>query len=133
MLEKKIKEINEYFVGIQINRDNVSTVTVEFPKKWKIWNKIDGESTIISASIRKEISFNPDNNIIDFTSESVGNSEIIDFIISLKTQNIEIEEKKILFNDKLMEMGAIFDRTPISKLKNISFCFKAKKAKENNI
>lgn len=121
MLEKKIQEIGEYFVGFYKTKENLSVVSVSIPLTWKVWGKKnESGNMIITPKLSKQTQ--GDNvQTINFSSGELTHSEIMEFIILIKNQNIEIEAKKILYKEKIEELAKIFDTTPLSKLRNITF------------
>lgn len=121
MLEKKIQEIGDYFVGIYKTKENISVVSVSFPTTWRVWAKKDENGNMIITPKLSKQTQGDNVQTINFNSSKIGHSEIMDFIISIKNQNIEIEAKTILYKEKIAELANIFDTTPLSKLKNITF------------
>lgn len=129
MLEKKIEKLGKYFAGVFPYEKGYSGVAITIPKNWVYYNKDNGDK--ITAVKQKE------NGVDEMTVILVGAPdvkilEIMDFAFEIIMNNKEAEEKKALYNEKIIELAKIFDSNRLSKLQNIVFKFEKTKAVSAN-
>jgi len=114
---KDLQKIFPYLKSVRKLKTYLS-FDIEFSEKWKIPKKlINPEKTI---ELEKQ---NPGTKLIsfvsDFNEEEINNTisnlnAIIDF-------NIELDEKEVLFANKVEELKRIFERQNLGKLQNLKF------------
>lgn len=124
MLDKKIKELGDRFVGFE-NRDGYKVVKALIPVNWNILS--ENTDTIEIAFVRDKM--NP--TITNFVgSVDCEYSDVIDLIIKTIRVNTEMELKQVLLNEKIKELVSIFEKNPLDKLERVTFSFDKKQVKK---
>lgn len=120
MLDKKIKELGDRFLGFE-NRDGYKVVKALIPVNWKVLSEINDKFEI--GFVRDKV--NP--MITNFIgSTECEYSDVIDLIIKTIRTNTEIELKQVLLNEKIKELVSLFEKNPLDKLERITFSFDKK-------
>jgi hypothetical protein len=112
-----LKKTNKYLKSVRIIKDYVS-IDMIFPKRWSGINYNRELVEIIDNGEKenyKQLSFVcllNDKEKVDYMEKC------IDIIIK---NNLEIEEKESLFQNKVKELKTIFENQKLSELKNLKF------------
>lgn len=137
-INQRIKNINDYFIGMKVENVEGETyiyVNVKFPPKWVIDKKEILDSFGVTVGI--------DNGEYYFiTDMSSGFDIIFDAIDSIVSKMKVIEERNRLFKEKIEALRELFENKEISleSLKTLEFKYKqpkkkvqsSKKEEENN-
>lgn len=129
MLEKKIEELGQYFDGIVRLKNGLNGIKMTIPKNWVLYNKETENYVIQSKKISEE--YNSVKALIG-SNVNLKYTELMDFAIEIMYNNIERENKKELFQLKVVELGKIFDSNKLSTLENLVFKFDKNKKNRNN-
>ncbi len=122
-LQNKLIELSNYNVTFNVANGNF-IVRIRYDEKWDV---IEPENNKI-AFYRDET----DNLLCYYVAPiSISIDEIFHAIDETIEYNKELEEKVILFNEKMKELQVIFAKEPISVLKTMEFKMKKKKQKKD--
>lgn len=117
---KELEKIFPYLKSIRKLKSYLS-VDVEISQNWKIPKKFTIEGKVVeqenSQPNMRLISF-----VTDFSDDEV--SKTINNIKSIIEYNKELEEKEILFVNKVEELKRIFEKQNLDKLQNLKFDIK---------
>ena len=121
-ISERIERIKPYFVSFNVMAEESAAYSVvRLPKSWKIPDK-----DALKANFKVEIA--PIQEGICFVTEIGNGSECIfnaiDYVIDF---NKKVEERKGLFNEMIKELGDIFARESLDKLKTLRFVFEPQK------
>ena len=121
-ISERIEKIKQYFVSFNVIAEEAAAYSVvRLPKSWKIPDK-----AALKENFKVEIA--PIQEGVCFVTEIGNGSECIfdaiDYVIDF---NKKVEERKGLFNDMIKELGDIFAREPLDKLKTLRFVFEPQK------
>ena len=122
------KEFSVLFPYLQSVRrlENYIAFDISFPKTWKLPKKYVDEEKVMEQTSKIE-----EHRFFSFVSEiSEENMEIISGNLrSIIQYNLELEEKDRLFQNKVNELKAIFEKQNLTNLKDLSFEIKPKTKK----
>lgn len=106
--------------------ENYLSFDVSFPTSWKLPKKYVDEEKVMEQTSKIE-----EHRFFSFVSEiSEENMEIISGNLrSIIQYNLELEEKDRLFQNKVNELKAIFEKQNLTNLKDLSFEIKPKTKK----
>ena len=117
---KELEKIFPYLKSIRKLKGYLS-VDIEISQNWKIPKKFTIEGKVVeqenSQPNMRLISF-----VTDFSDDEV--SKTINNIKSIIDYNKELEEKEILFVNKVEELKRIFEKQNLDKLQNLKFDIK---------
>jgi hypothetical protein len=117
---KEVEKIFPYLKSIRKLKTYLS-FDVELPNAWKIPKKF-----IIEGKVVEQEKSNPGTKLISFVSD-FNEDEITlttNNIRSIINYNKELEEKEVLFVNKVEELKRIFEKQNLDKLQNLTFDIK---------
>lgn len=122
-LQDKMIELSAYNVGCRIE-GGYCLISVTFDDNWKV---IPPENVNIECAER--------NNITYYCApvNEVSFDEIFKSIYDTIDYNTDLEKKIILFREKVDELQKIFAEEDINVLKTITFKYKKKRSKKNEV
>lgn len=122
MITDKIKKIEPYFREM-VSDEGCKCISVKFPDNWTVltndrigYNRSNKNNLIVFYSNFPEISYD----------------EIVDFIFSVVTKNIEAEEKNKMLNEVITNLSNLFSQKDLKDLKKMDFSFEKTKKKVKN-
>ena len=123
-IQERIKNISEYFVGMQMStEDNVVYVRTRFPDKWVISELLEDNFKVRGIQDKKN------NTQFFFTNIENGFDVVFDAIDFTIQMNKSALERLELFKEKVEELKELFDSEEIEKLRRLEFTFKKQEKK----
>ena len=128
MIENKINKLGIYYDGMFPfkEKEGYNAVRVIFPKHWKIYNKEEGDISIVVVPIEDG------NKYLFIGNEKTKLIDIFDFTIEVMENNLEGENKEKLFKEKVEELKLLFKENNLTALKTLTFSLSEKKTKNKN-
>lgn len=124
-LQDRIKDIKEFFKGIEI-RENLFIVKIVYPNKWNAYDRNDG---MIKAAKSDVI----DNEWFYYANiDEVELNDIFDLVQETVKTNEDIYKKVELMKEKMEELKNLFQNESLEKLQTLIFTFQEKKSKRTN-
>lgn len=117
MLQSRIKNLIEYFKGIEIN-NNLIIVRIVYPNNWKAYPN-DNINVVRSEDDNTLWYYYADVNDVDI-------DKIFDLIEETINANKSAEEKIQLLREKVSELKELFSNESLDKLKTLEFTFNSK-------
>lgn len=129
MIENKIKKLGIYYDGMFPikEKEGYNAVRVIFPKHWKIYNKEEGDISIVVMPIEEGEKY------LFIGDEKTNLIDIFDFTIEVMENNLEGENKEKLFKQKIEELKLLFKENNLTVLKTLTFSLGEKKTKNKGI
>ena len=123
-LQDRIKNISEYFIGMQMSTDdNIVYVRTRFPNNWVISDLLEDNFKVKGVQDKKN------NTQFFFTDMNNGFDVVFDAIDFTIKMNLSALERLNLFKEKVNELKELFDNEDIEKLRRIEFTFKKNEKK----
>lgn len=107
------KSLGRYFKSIRRIKDYIS-FDLLFPETWIVEKNDEIEIVETDSESGKVTSF-----VVVYNNENI--EKVEKFIDTTIKKNIEMEEKKRLFNDKVNELRNLFEKSKIENLRGIKF------------
>lgn len=128
MIEEYIKELGEYFEGIE-RFNKALIVKIIFPEKWGVYPSEDGKIKPAKSDS------NPQEYYYYGDSDNVKLEDIFQLIIETKKMNESVVNKVKLLKEKIEELKEFFKDKDIKELETLQFITKKpkKKKKKKNI
>ena len=124
MIEEYIKELGEYFEGIE-RFNKALIVKIIFPEKWGVYPSEDGKIKPAKSDS------NPQEYYYYGDSDNVKLEDIFQLIIETKKMNESVVNKVKLLKEKIEELKEFFKDKDIKELETLQFITKKKKKKKN--
>ena len=117
---KEIEKIFPYMKSIRKLKGYLS-IDIEIPNGWKIPKKFTTEGKVVEQENSQ-----PNMRLISFVSDfkDVDVSNTIANIKSIIDYNKELEDKEVLFINKVEELKKIFEKQNLDKLQTLKFDIK---------
>jgi hypothetical protein len=117
---KEIEKIFPYMKSIRKLKGYLS-IDIEIPNGWKIPKKFTTEGKVVEQENSQ-----PNMRLISFVSDfkDVDVSNTITNIKSIIDYNKELEDKEVLFINKVEELKKIFEKQNLDKLQTLKFDIK---------
>lgn len=136
ILDKQINDFSKYFISMEKMRD-LNIIKVSFPDKWKCFGSDNG---IIKAELSTHDIYLPNNQVNQIPvfwvygkQSEVGFDDLTEHIKGVVKYNIELSEKRKLFQEKGDELKKLFAENDLKTLKTLVFKYRKPKAKINKI
>lgn len=124
MIEEYIKELGEYFEGIE-RFNKALIVKIIFPEKWGVYPSEDGKIKPAKSDS------NPQEYYYYGDSDNVKLEDIFQLIIETKKMNESVVNKVKLLKEKIEELKEFFKDKDIKELETLQFITKKPKKKKN--
>lgn len=123
-LQDKLISLSDYNIGFTMY-DEKFLISITYKDTWSVIKPEDEEITFMKDEKH--------NNIFYYTTPLNGDPQhlqhIFDTIDETIAYNKELEDKIVLFNQKIEEMQDIFSKKTIEELRTMEFTFKSTKRK----
>lgn len=126
---KLFEEIKEYFVSVEKLKDYF-IVKIQYKPKWIVEEgEFDGIKVVKSTTKGNDGEY---FYLVKFDDEG-GIDRVMKMCLETKKYNVELTEKAKIYKEKCEELKALIFNTPLNKLGALSFTFKKKKKKVNEV
>jgi len=117
---KQLEQIFPYLKSVR-KLKNYLCFDIEIPTTWKLPKKY-----VIQDKVVEQEKAQPNMRLLSFISdfEEVETNKTIDNINSIIEYNKELEEKEVLFLNKVEELKKIFEKQDLGKLQTLKFDIK---------
>lgn len=117
---KQLEQIFPYLKSVR-KLKNYLCFDIEIPATWKLPKKY-----VIPDKVVEQEKAQPNMRLLSFISdfEEVETNKTIDNINSIIEYNKELEEKEVLFLNKVEELKKIFEKQDLGKLQTLKFDIK---------
>jgi hypothetical protein len=119
-LYQSLKDIFDYIVLIKRLDNSVMLVQIEVPSTWQILKKFIDETTLVPQdNTQKNSNVKSLAFAIQFDGDKV--NLLVENIIKIIAHNKEIEQKNLLFENKVEELKKVFSTKKLDELQNLRF------------
>lgn len=113
MIDDIMYDMKPYVKGLRFINDAIPLVDVSFDESWEI---IPSDRFLYKKSKKDGTYY-----MIYSEAEGVGFDDIVEYIKSIIKFNIEKEEKKTLYDKKIVELTSLFNESSLSELDSLEF------------